>query len=569
MSLQRISLKFVGPSGQGINTVGKIFSKTLKSSGFHIFATREYPSLIKGGVASYQIDFAYSPINSSSKLVDLVCSLDKDSLLNNIDSTKENSIVILNSENTEEDHFSEYSKKKNLTLLTLNAQKIASENGGIEIMGNTVLLGLLARILSLKSNVVYEQLLENFKSKKIDTEAEKKCLEAGYNSPLFRPEYTNLLKVEKGLNILNKSPKFLTTGNDALALGAIGCGVRAFYGYPMTPATSIFKYLGETSKETGILVKQAENEITAVQMTMGSMAMGARSFTATSGGGFDLMVETISCSGISENPLVIVLAQRAGAGTGLPTWSGAGDLTSAVKAGHGEFPRAVLAVSDINSCYTLIQKAFNIAEKYQIPVVLLTEKVIAESLFSTDSLPKNIALERGLTQGTSRYGITDNGVSNRWLPESNKKTFLMNSDEHMESGWSTENAEEATRMVSKRMNKIMALKKEIPEPQYFGNINAKTIVIGWGSTKNTMIDLLKYNKEIGYLHYEYMFPLKTYFLKNLLRKNDKEVVLVENNFEGQLGKLITEETGINFSKKLLKYDGRTLTVDDITEFLNN
>ncbi|NMC08837.1 hypothetical protein GYA44_00720 [Candidatus Microgenomates bacterium] len=356
------------------------------------------------------------------------------------------------------------------------------------------------------------------------------------------------------------------TGNEALALGAITAGVRAYFAYPMTPATSIFKFIGETSKETGILVKQAENEITAIQMSLGSMYMGTRALTATSGGGFDLMIETISCSGISETPLVVILSQRAGAGTGLPTWSGAGDLTNAVKCGHGEFPKCVLAVSDIHSSYTLIQEAFNIAERYQIPVIVLTEKQISESLYTSDNFPAPIHIERGLSDGKLRYNNSDDGISDRWIPSKNKKPYLSSSDEHREDGSSCDESNNAVTMLNKRMKKLRTLEKELPEPKYYGNTKAKEIFVGWGSVKNTMLDLIQKNKEIGYLHYEYIFPLKTKTLEKLIEENSKNLILVENNKNGQLGGLIKEEIGYEFKNKILKYDGRALTVEDIIEY---
>jgi 2-oxoglutarate ferredoxin oxidoreductase subunit alpha len=260
-----------------------------------------------------------------------------------------------------------------------------------------VILSFIWKILGLTLESLEDIVKQIFLAKGNEViEKNLKCVSAGFKTNIYKEEYNqkNYMPIPQ---IDNKNKKILT-GNDAIALGAIACGVRAFYGYPMTPATSIFKYLGNTYKKTGILIKQAESEITAVQMVLGSMAMGTRAFTATSGGGFDLIQETISCAGIAEIPLVVVLAQRIGAGTGVPTWTGASDLQIAVKAGHGEFPKAVLYVSDIASAYTLTQKAFNIAEKYQIPVILLTEKQIAESLFSVDALPEDIDIERGLSE---------------------------------------------------------------------------------------------------------------------------------------------------------------------------
>jgi 2-oxoglutarate ferredoxin oxidoreductase subunit alpha len=310
-------------------------------------------------------------------------------------------------------------------------------------------------------------------------------------------------------------------------------------------------------------------------MALGSMYMGTRALVATSGGGFDLMTETLSCAGISETPLVIVLGQRAGAGTGVPTWTGNDDLNVALNAGHGEFPRCVLAASDAKSSYTLTQKAFNIAEKYQLPVILLTEKQISESIFSLKSVPKNLPIERGLMEevsdGEKRYKLTDTGVSPRWIPSKEKPSYLSNSDEHLEDGTSTEASEKIIEMLHKRMQKLQTLYNEIPEPQISGDKDADIFFVGWGSARNTVLDTIsiveKESKmKIGYLHYEYIFPLKTNTLEDLI-KNKKRLVLIEGNQTGQLGKLIKEETGYSFKEKLLKYDARPFFIEDILDFL--
>jgi 2-oxoglutarate ferredoxin oxidoreductase subunit alpha len=343
----------------------------------------------------------------------------------------------------------------------------------------------------------------------------------------------------------------------------------------MTPSTSIFKYMGENAKETGILVKQAENEITAVQMAMGSMYMGTRALVGTSGGGFDLMSETISCAGISETPLVVILSQRTGAATGLPTWTGASDLNVALKASHGEFPRVVMATSDARSSYTLIQKALNIAEVYQLPVILLMEKQISESIFNFKEMPKVEKIERGLVETVEedmqRYRITDIGISPRWIPSKEKKPYLANSDEHSENGSSIESSEETIAMANKRLRKLETLAKELPEPTLYGDKNPDLIFVGWGSVKNAVLDAVEIEKDsrkIGYLHYEYISPLKTETLEELIAEN-KRLVLVENNQTGQLGNYIKENIGYEFKEKLLKYDGRPFFVEDILDFLKN
>lgn len=557
----RYTIKLGGESGQGINTLGILLCKSLKTAGYNVFAYREYPSLIKGGIASYQIDISNSDINSSSKFCNILAILDPDSLAEYLSSLSSNGILIYDDQIEFTQAQLDIIHNQNISTIYLDTQTSTKEAGGTPIMANIVILSFIWKLLDLTQQSL-EEIVKQIFHEKGDEIVEKnlKCVSAGYNTDVYKNEYNQKDNIPTPQND-NKDKKILT-GNDAIALGAIAGGVRAYYGYPMTPATSIFKYLGNTYKKTGILIKQAESEITAIQMVIGSMAMGTRAFTATSGGGFDLMQETISCAGIAEVPLVIVLAQRIGAGTGVPTWTGTSDLQIAVKSGHGEFPKAVLYVSDITSAYTLTQKAFNLAEKYQIPVILLTEKQIAESLFSVSNLPEDILIERGLNAGTERYEITDTGISPRWIPDFNSPTYLNTSDEHNSKGESTENSEEIIKMSQKRMRKLESLSNEISEPSLYGEITANTILVGYGSTKNVVLDAITAKKELAYLHYDYIYPLKTTLLENLITQG-KRLILIENNQTGEFGKLIKETCGYQFKEQILKSDGRPFFIEDI------
>jgi 2-oxoglutarate ferredoxin oxidoreductase subunit alpha len=565
MSHNRLVVKFAGPSGKGINTLGEILSKSVKDSGFYNFAYREYPSLIKGGVASYQIDIASEEIGSSLRKCDILALLTNSPKDRYLKTVRENGVIIYGKQNlelTEDDR--SYIKEYNLNLVSLDTIQLALNAGGIEIMANMVLLGFIWKLLSLNTKPLEKIIQETFAHKDVDMDAEIASLMAGYNSELITEKIVKPISFKSQENLKNA---LSITGNQAIALGAVSAGCRAYYAYPMTPSTSIFKFLGDTYKETGILVKQAENEITAAQMTMGSMNMGTRSMCATSGGGFDLMSETISCAGISETPMVVVLAQRSGPGTGVPTWTGAGDILLAVNAGHGEFPRCVISVSNPKDAYTLTQHAFNIAEVYQLPVILLTEKQIAESIFNINSLPDPVKIERGLKKGNNRYEITESGISPRWTPSKENSVLLVTSDEHKPNGESTESSKEIIEMSNKRMRKLQTLRDNLPEPQYYGNKNPEIVFVGYGSVGNTIRDTFKISPNIGYLHYKYIYPLKFEKILKLYEKGAR-IVLVENNQTGEFGKLIKQESGFEITERLLKYDGRPFFVEDILDFLN-
>ncbi|HRN86589.1 MAG TPA: 2-oxoacid:acceptor oxidoreductase subunit alpha [Candidatus Dojkabacteria bacterium] len=576
IDIKRFSIKFGGESGQGINSLGEILAKALKNSGYKIFGYREYPSLIRGGYASYQIDVANDSINSSSQFCDILVCSSRRSIYQYLRDLRPNGLLIHTltavSFKTEDQ---EFISQNNIQVKYVDALTLAKQQGGNALMSNMILLGALSEIIGLDLAAVEHIVSEQFADKPKLLEIDLKCLKVGHE--LNIADYPLTFIKHEGWH-----ESKIITGNHAIALGAISAGARAYYSYPMTPASSILTYLAETSHESGMLVKQAEDEITAAQMALGSMHIGTRAFTGTSGGGFDLMTETISLAGIIETPLVLVLAQRPGPATGLPTWTSAGDLNLALHAGHGEFPRIVLSASDFESAYSLIQNAFDLAEKFQTPVILLTEKQIAEGLYNIKDLPRDLEINRYLiseadvTDKTNlkRYQFKENGISPRWLPGSDLPQYNANGDEHDEIGDVNEEALNAKLIAEKRMKKMNLITQSLPEPTLYGDNDADITFIGWGSVKPVVYDvrnLLSQNNndlKINYLHYDYLFPLKTERLLEIL-KTTKRPVLIENNYLGQLGNLITSETGFKFNEKLLKYDGRPFFIEDILNFINS
>jgi len=339
--------------------------------------------------------------------------------------------------------------------------------------------------------------------------------------------------------------------------------------------------MSRLAKKFNLVIKQGEDEITVANMTLGAMHAGTRAFAATSGGGYDLMTETVSLAGIIECPLVLAIAQRPGPGTGLPTWTCQGDLNLAIHSSHGEFARIVIGASDVTDCFDLIQDAFNLAEIYQVPVIFLTEKVIAESHQAVLPFEQNkIKIERGLVEGkdlenlasTDRFKITEDGVSKRWIPGSSKTYYFANGDEHLEDGRLTEQAEPAGAMYAKRVRKLETIRKALPEPKTYGvEKDADISFIGWGSSRNVMLDVIEILKDqvkINYLHYEYLFPLKPKAAEAFFETN-KNVHLLEGNYLGQFGTMIENATKQDFSDKLLKWDGRPFFLEDVLEYIKS
>ena len=574
--MDRTVLKIAGESGMGLLSVGKVVAKILKDMGFYVHTDREFPSLIKGGYSNMQIDFGLKPIRSLSLHANLVIALDREGLVQYVDTVAEGGVIVHGYERHEKiAGLQEKAKQRKVTLLYLPAHSIAHSLGGGDLMVNMVLLGLLWRVMGFPLKPLEDAVREQFAKKPALLEIDLKCVRAGNEAKGLGkiPEYK--IQLPK-----SKPKEILIDGNMGIALGAIKAGVRAYYAYPMSPASSILTHLANFSHDTGMLIKQAEDEITAAQMALGSMFMGTRSFTATSGGGFDLMTETVSVAGIMENPLVIVLAQRPGPGTGLPTWTAQGDLKMAIHSSHGEFTKIVLAASDPLSAYELIQHAMNLAEQYQTPVVLLTEKAVGEAQMMVDlDKAEDIPIERGLVTSkeelaalkpSDRFKLTENGVSKRWLPGSAPVGYFGNGDEHREDGVLTEAGPEIEAIMAKRWRKLSTIREVLPDPKVYGPKKAALSLVGWGSSKNAVLDAMELLAErgvsINYLHYEYLWPLRDEAFRAFYKANPN-VHILEGNIQGQLADILEGRTGLKFKGRLLKYDGRPFFRKDVTEYV--
>jgi len=573
--MDRTVLKIAGESGMGLLSVGKVVAKILKGMGFYVHSDREFPSLIKGGHSNMQIDFGLKPIRSLSRHANLVIALDREGLVEYVDALGEGGVIVHGYERHEKiAGLQEKAKQRKVTLLYLPAHSMAHALGGSDLMVNMVLLGLLWRVMGLPLKPLEDATREQFASKPKLLEIDLKCVRAGYEAKGLKvPEYKISLPRSKPREIL-------IDGNMGIALGAIKAGVRAYYAYPMSPASSILTYLANFSHETGMLVKQAEDEITAAQMSIGSMFMGTRSFTATSGGGYDLMTETVSLAGMTETPLVIVISQRPGPATGLPTWTAQGDLKMAIHSSHGEFAKIVLAASDPLSSFELIQKAMNLAEKFQSPVILLTEKTVSEAMMMVDlGKAEKIPIERGLVTSkkelaalkpSDRFKVTEDGVSKRWIPGSSAAGYYGNGDEHREDGTLTEDGPEVEAMMAKRIRKISTIRSALPDPVVHGPKKAALSLVGWGSSKNAVLDAMELLAErgikINYLHYEYLWPMRHEAFAAFAKANSN-VHILEGNAQGLLADMLEGKSGLKFKGRLLKYDGRPFFRRDVTDYV--
>ncbi len=589
----RTAIKITGAQGQGVNSVGELLAKGLKRAGYSVFGYREYMSLIKGGHSSYQLDIGNTDVRSTRQTVDVLVCFNHHGLENNLRELASNGVLIHQSHDwkfcSEDEKFL---KSNSITVIDLPVTAILNELNAKSILGNMLITATVWALLGRKAEELKGLALEQFAKKKDLLAINETCVDRGF---AFKNETVPNLSVALPEAEKSYSGHLLLTGSQAMGLGALHAGVRLYSAYPMTPSSPLLTYMGDTQNETGIVMKQAEDEITAAQMVSGAMYMGTRALTGTSGGGFDLMSETLSLDGMIENPTVFVLAQRPGPATGLPTWTGQGDLLLAVNTAHGEFPRCVISVSDSQDAFDLMPIAFNIAETYQISVIVLTDKQIAEAIYTQPMYDqKKATLERGIVtdqkelsklKSTDRYRTTDkNGVSPRWLPGAIAATYVAQGDEHGPDGSVNEHAQNAKDQLEKRMRKQEALRGSLPDAELWvvdgstqqavcstKDLELDVLLVGWGSTKGPVIDVLESEelkgKKIGYLHYTYLWPLKTERFESLSKKA-KKTVLLEGNHQGQLGMLLKQESGLSFSDRVLKYDGRPFFYDELLNILS-
>jgi 2-oxoglutarate ferredoxin oxidoreductase subunit alpha len=443
--------------------------------------------------------------------------------------------------------------------------KIAQEIGG-PIYSNTVAVALLAGLLKVDREVFDPYLRHHFAGK--DETIIQKNLEAARRGYEVSDELFRSGKLQIDL-VKHKEirDEILIDGVEALAMGAIAGGCNFLSFYPMSPSTAVAVLLAEHSKEFGIIVEQAEDEISAMNMGIGAWYAGARGLASTSGGGFALMVEGLSLAGMIESPMVVHIGQRPGPATGLPTRTEQGELLFALHAGHGEFPRIILAPGTIEDCFYLAQRAFDLADQYQVPVFILTDQYLLESHYNIPSLdPARIPLQKHFVEtkpGYKRYQLTEAGLSPRGIPGFGEGLVVLDSDEHNEEGHITEDLDLRTKMVDKRLKKLDLLKNDMIPPELVGPKDYETLIIGWGSTYHAIREALGRldREDISFLHFKQVYPLHPETIAYL--KKAKKTVIVENNGTSQFGQLIRMQTGFDMDRKILKYNGLPFSVEEL------
>jgi 2-oxoglutarate ferredoxin oxidoreductase subunit alpha len=552
-----ISLVIAGEAGQGLEVATDIILKTLKIAEYNVFSCKEYMSRIRGGTNTSEIRISSDEVFSYVEKIDILIALSKNSIKHLEKRISEDTYIIY-------DDVLKDIIPENLKAHPMPLTSTATNLGG-KIFTNTVAAGIIFGMFDVAEEIVTTFIRKDFSGK--SEEVINKNIDAVKMGISMGKDFiaNNGLAVNIKKNSLVKE-KILVTGNDTVSMGFIAGGCDFISSYPMSPSTGVLMYLAQKSEKFNIIVEQAEDEIAAINMGIGAWYAGARAMVTSSGGGFALMVEAVSLAGMTESPMVIHIAQRPGPATGLPTRTEQGDLNLALYAGHGEFPRIILSPGTHEDCFYLAQNAFNLADKYQVPVFVLTDQYILESynLCSVFDLDKTEVKEfiSETDENYQRYKLTEDGISPRGIPGFGKGKVRIDSDEHDEDGHLTENLDLRVKMMDKRLKKLDLIKQDVYEPELIGSQNYKTLLIGWGSTCNTIKEALKVlgRDDIAFLYYKQVYPLAASTIDYL--KKAEKAVCIENNATGQFANLICQETGYYISNRILKYDGMPFSVEE-------
>lgn len=561
-----ISIVLCGQAGMGIQTVEFLLTRIFKLAGYNVFATKEYMSRIRGGTNSTEIRISSWPVSAFIRQIDILIPLNKGAVQHVKQRISPETIILSGKENLGDGFDQGWHKLIDIPFTTI------ASNIGDKIYSNIVAVGTITGLFDIDLETVSGCIKHLFAAK-----ADKVILEnvkaagAGYKigNDLVKSGQIEI-NVQKDPSVKDQA---LLSGAEAVGIGAIAGGCNFVSSYPMSPSTSVLVFLAKHSTDFGIIAEQAEDEIAAINMAIGASYAGARAMVTTSGGGFALMTEGLSLAAMLETPIVIHLGQRPGPATGLPTRTEQADLELALYSGHGEFPRIILAPGKIDEAFCLTQKAFNLADKYQIPVFVLTDQYFLDSYYNAPSFDlSDIKLEKYIVktkENYKRYQLTPNGISPRGIPGYGNGLVSVDSDEHDEEGHITENLDLRIKMVDKRLKKIDLLKSEAIPSELVGPDDYKTLIVCWGSTYNVVDEALTGlgSNDISFLHFKQVYPLPNQTIDYL--KRAQTLVIIENNATSQFAKLIKLHTGIDIENKILKYNGLTFSAEEVVEGLSN
>lgn len=564
--MQTFNIKIGGEAGQGLVSIGNILLQATAQEGWYLFAHQDYESRIRGGHNFFQLRLADQPVASWESEIDVLVALDETTITLGQKELRADGVLIYDPDVLGKET-REYVKRPN--CLGLPFARMAQELGQHKIMANAVAAGAVWALLSDDLAVLNDTLEAMFASKGDAVVAgNQKVAEAGFAK--VRELADTRPKPAKAGEV---GARLLLKGNDALPLGALAAGLKFMSAYPMTPATGVTEFIAEHGRDLSVLMEQAEDEISAINMAIGASFAGVRAMTATSGGGFALMTEALSLAGSAEIPIVVINAMRPGPSTGLPTRTEQGDLAFAAAMSFGDFPRAVLSPGDPAEAFYLMGQAFNLAEEYQMPVVVLSDQHLADSYTTVPPFDlSRVEIKRGrVVSGADaghdylRYRYTEDGISPRLYPGFGQGVVVSAGDEHDEKGHLIEDGETRQKMMEKRMAKQRLVEAASLEPVLCGSDEPDAVLIGFGSTKGAIAEAVSILNEGGCkvqgIHLPQVFPLPG-SLESILQRSGRTFV-VEGNFSGQLESLLAFRFAFKPTGHIRRYDGRPINAEYI------
>lgn len=557
-----ITVGIGGAAGDGLDKTGDTLARTAARLGLYVYAFNSYQSIIRGGHIWLRIRLSEQKRHNHGNNLHVLMALNEDSLERHARTVEPGGIIFYNSDKVNCDPIL---LPEGVTCVGLPVAELAKPFGRLlPVMQNSIMLGALLHWLNLDFQVTREVLGDTFKHKgPAVVDQNLGIAQAGF-------DYAAQHVTPSALNWrYSRTRRPFVTGNEAVGMGAVAAGLKFYAAYPMSPASSLLHWLAPRSEKLGVMVKQAEDELAVVNMAIGAGLAGARAMCGTSGGGFALMTEAIGMAGIMESPVVILNVQRGGPSTGLPTRTEQGDLNQAFGASQGDFPRVIMAAASVTDAYYTAAEAHNLAEKFQVPVIILSDLMLGEhpETIEPDAFKADVPIERGklLTEtpaGYKRFEMTPDHISARVLPGTPGGMYVAASDDHDEDGvlLSDEFTNEAVRrkMQEKRMAKLEAIVQSLTPPRLEGPADAEVTLVGWGSTWGAIHEAVEELAEAGisanHLHIKYIFPFQVEAVTRLLAKS-RRIVVVEVNSSGQFARHLRAETGITADDTVLAYAG--------------
>ncbi|MBI4169565.1 MAG: 2-oxoacid:acceptor oxidoreductase subunit alpha [Acidobacteria bacterium] len=562
--MNEITVGIGGAAGDGLDKTGDTLAKTAARLGLHVCAYNSYQSVIRGGHIWLRVRLGEQPLHSHGDHLNALIALNQDSIERHAPEIEAGGLLLYNADRLRLD----LGLREQVRSVPLPVAELTRTLGRVQpIMQNTVALGALFSLIGLEFDVAAGVLADTFRHKGqgvVDQNVGLLRAGYGYVREKFAP-------IGPRWNFTRTRRPFIT-GNEAFAIGAVAAGCKFYSAYPMTPASSILHWMAAHGERCGIVVKQCEDELAVANMAIGAGYAGVRAMCATSGGGFALMTEAVGMAGMIEAPVVIIEVQRGGPSTGIPTKTEQGDLNQVLGASQGDFPRIIIAPGDTADCFRTVVESFNLAEKYQLPVIVISDLLLSEhpQTIEPDDLSARVPIDRGqlVTEWNGdngpfkRYAFTPSGISPRALPGTANAEHVAPTDEHDEEGILISDvfANQAVRrkIAEKRMKKLDLALQELPAPRLLGPADAEATLVGWGSTRGVIAEAIQRLAAAGLranqLHFKYLLPFHAREAAEILARC-RRTIAIENNSTGQFARYLRGETGHAVSEKILKYDG--------------